>query len=161
MSSQSGDEVEDSYPSFFTWVLWVLAGLCWLAAVLFISPAGKGQKDRGQTITSGIMLGLIFFGVSFLTHGSRSSDKANDDLKAANEAVAVAQRNYDQADAEYRAITGATGPASRTTYSQCVGRGMAYFQEIGSWPKLSDGRDARGVAAERCNRTTGAFDGLS
>lgn len=153
--------MHDSYPSFFTWVLWVLVGLCALAVIVMILPSAKGQKDRGQTIVTFFMLGLIFYGVSFLTHGSRSSDKAKADLKAANEAVAVAQRNYDKADAEYRAVTGATGPASATTYAQCVSRGMAYFREIESWPKLSDGRDARGVAAERCNRTTGAFDGLS
>lgn len=154
----------DSYPSFFTWVLWIIAAQCAVSVVLIASPAGKGQKDRGQAITSGIMVGLICWGISFLTYGSRSYDKAKADLRVANQAVADAQREYYQADAEYRAATGATGatgPASATLYSECVGKGVAYFQEIGSWPKLSDGRDARSVAAERCNRTTGAFDGLS
>lgn len=153
--------MEDRYPTFFTWVLWVLAALCWLVAVYFISPAGKREADRWKTIQAGIVMGLLFFGGSFLTYGSRSSDKVKADLKAANEAVAVAQRNYYEADAEYRAATGATGPSSATTYAQCVSRGIAYFREIESWPKLSDGRDARGVATERCNRTTGAFDGLN
>lgn len=39
----------------------------------------------------------------------------------------------------------------------CTQRGVAYFQEIGSYPTLSDGRSASVVAAERCNRTTTAF----
>lgn len=39
----------------------------------------------------------------------------------------------------------------------CVARGVAYFSSIQSMPTLSDGRDARTVARERCNRTTTAF----
>ena len=39
----------------------------------------------------------------------------------------------------------------------CVSRGRAYFTEIGSFPTLSDGRDALAVARERCRRTTTAF----
>jgi hypothetical protein len=35
----------------------------------------------------------------------------------------------------------------------CVERGRAYFTEIGSFPKLSDGRDAMEVARECCERT--------
>lgn len=43
----------------------------------------------------------------------------------------------------------------------CVGRGVAYFKEMGSYPKLksapNSGRSAEDVARERCNRTTTAF----
>ncbi len=43
----------------------------------------------------------------------------------------------------------------------CVGRGVAYFKEIGSYPTLlsapNAGRAAEDVARERCNRTTTAF----
>lgn len=39
----------------------------------------------------------------------------------------------------------------------CVERGVTYYREIGSYPTLSDGRDARRVAEERCRRTTTAF----
>jgi hypothetical protein len=42
--------------------------------------------------------------------------------------------------------------------SSCVEQGVAYFKEIGSYPYLSTGRDARSVAVERCSRTSGAFD---
>lgn len=49
----------------------------------------------------------------------------------------------------------------QTTGPDCVAKGEAYFREIESWPTLSDGRDAGEVAAERCARTTGAFDGLN
>lgn len=39
----------------------------------------------------------------------------------------------------------------------CVRRGIAYFKEIGSWPTLSDGRNAEQVVRERCRRSTQAF----
>jgi len=39
----------------------------------------------------------------------------------------------------------------------CIGRGVAYFRETGSWPRLGDGRDAFSVAEERCARTPTAF----
>lgn len=50
---------------------------------------------------------------------------------------------------------------ARTAGPDCVAKGEAYFKEIESWPTLSNGSDAREVVAERCARTTGAFDGLS
>ena len=40
---------------------------------------------------------------------------------------------------------------------ECVGRGVGYFKEIGSWPTLSDGQDAFTVATRRCERTVAAF----
>ena len=43
----------------------------------------------------------------------------------------------------------------------CVKRGVKYFKEIGSYPKLmsapNKGRKAEDVARERCKRTTTAF----
>ncbi|MFT4924453.1 MAG: hypothetical protein ACI8WB_000531 [Phenylobacterium sp.] len=49
---------------------------------------------------------------------------------------------------------------SKTT-SDCVARGISYFKEIGSYPKLSaapnKGRYAKDVAEERCSRSTAAF----
>jgi hypothetical protein len=39
----------------------------------------------------------------------------------------------------------------------CVTRGEAYFREVGSYPTLSDGRDAVNLARERCERTLTAF----
>ena len=39
----------------------------------------------------------------------------------------------------------------------CQVRGIQYFTSINSYPRLSDGRDARKVALERCLRTTTAF----
>lgn len=47
--------------------------------------------------------------------------------------------------------------SAETTVAECVARGIAYFKEIGSYPTLSDGRDAATVAFERCSRTTTAF----
>jgi hypothetical protein len=44
---------------------------------------------------------------------------------------------------------------------ECVARGVAYFKEIGSYPRLesppNEGRTAEDVSRERCNRTTSAF----
>lgn len=52
----------------------------------------------------------------------------------------------------------------RTPVGLCTDKGVAYFKEIGSYPTLSTapntGRRAEDVARERCERTTGAFDGL-
>ena len=43
----------------------------------------------------------------------------------------------------------------------CIGRGVAYFKEIGSYPILKSapntGRSADDVARERCSRTVTAF----
>jgi hypothetical protein len=36
---------------------------------------------------------------------------------------------------------------------KCVERGVSYYKEIGSFPRLSDGRDATRVAKERCERS--------
>lgn len=44
-----------------------------------------------------------------------------------------------------------------TRYSSCEQRGIAYFKEIGSYPKLSDGRNAKDVVKARCRRTKTAF----
>ena len=44
-----------------------------------------------------------------------------------------------------------------STVAGCVADGVAYFKEIGSYPTLSDGRNAEEVASERCQRTLTAF----
>jgi hypothetical protein len=50
-------------------------------------------------------------------------------------------------------------PRSKSSgITNCVEKGVAYFKDIGSYPNLSTGRDARSVALERCSRTTKAFD---
>ncbi len=48
-------------------------------------------------------------------------------------------------------------PAGPSPVEACVERGMAYFSSLGSYPKLSDGRDAIEVARERCSRDLKAF----
>jgi hypothetical protein len=70
-------------------------------------------------------------------------------------------------DTPTASIPTSASPPNRaaTNYSDsvrtCVARGVAYFQEIGSYPTLSSapnaGRLAEDVAAERCSRTTTAF----
>ncbi|RYD86049.1 MAG: hypothetical protein EOP84_00310 [Verrucomicrobiaceae bacterium] len=45
----------------------------------------------------------------------------------------------------------------QSPHAACVKRGVEYFKEIGSYPRLSDGRDAAKVADERCGRTLTAF----
>lgn len=54
---------------------------------------------------------------------------------------------------------GKSGPDPQV--EACVGRGVSYFKEMGSYPTLKSapnaGRSAEEVARERCNRTTTAF----
>lgn len=51
-----------------------------------------------------------------------------------------------------------TGGDQASAYDHCVQNGVAYFEAIGSYPFLSDGRDAVDVATKRCRSNTGAFD---
>jgi hypothetical protein len=51
-------------------------------------------------------------------------------------------------------------PAASTApidVDRCITRGVEYFRSTGSYPTLSDGRNAFNVARERCQRTTTAF----
>lgn len=47
--------------------------------------------------------------------------------------------------------------ARLSSYATCVELGNAYYKEIGSWPLLSDGREASTTVREMCRRSTGAF----
>lgn len=40
---------------------------------------------------------------------------------------------------------------------ECINRGSRYYREIGSYPTLSDGRQADDVVRERCGRSSSAF----
>lgn len=59
-------------------------------------------------------------------------------------------------------------PDADTTTSFCYGATVEDREvrvDVGGTDRMaiqvSDGRDARGIAADRCSRTTGAFDGLN
>jgi hypothetical protein len=58
-------------------------------------------------------------------------------------------------------LAGCGGSVDQKDVDACVERGVKYFKEIGSYPTLqassNQGRLARDVAVERCNRTTTAF----
>ena len=45
-------------------------------------------------------------------------------------------------------------------YDKCVVNGVQYFKDIGSYPKLSDGKHAENVVRERCNRSSVAFGSI-
>jgi hypothetical protein len=49
------------------------------------------------------------------------------------------------------------GSTDTSVSGNCVDRGITYFREIGSYPTLSDGRNAESVVRERCGRTATAF----
>ena len=49
---------------------------------------------------------------------------------------------------------------SSSSSNNCVEKGIEYYKEIGSFPRLSDGREAANVVKERCGRSPVAFDGL-
>lgn len=42
-------------------------------------------------------------------------------------------------------------------FDECVSKGDAYYRDIGSYPTLSNGRDAHSVVVEKCFQTTTAF----
>ncbi|RFC81424.1 hypothetical protein C9E89_021965 [Acinetobacter sichuanensis] len=54
----------------------------------------------------------------------------------------------------------ATKEPKKSNYSQCVENGVQYFKDIGSYPKLSDGKHAENVVRERCNRSSVAFGSI-
>lgn len=54
-------------------------------------------------------------------------------------------------------VAGCDSGSANSGVANCTARGIAYFKEIESWPRLSNGRDATQVAVERCKRTTTAF----
>lgn len=45
----------------------------------------------------------------------------------------------------------------QTRVDDCVKRGVKYYMDTGSYPRLSDGRIPHDVATERCQRTSNAF----
>jgi hypothetical protein len=46
----------------------------------------------------------------------------------------------------------------RAEVNECAAKGVAYFKEIGAYPKLTTtGEDAEKVAVERCQRSRLAF----
>lgn len=51
----------------------------------------------------------------------------------------------------------ATRQAGTSGTDACVSKGESYFRSVGSWPTLSDGRNAASVARERCERSPMAF----
>ena len=55
------------------------------------------------------------------------------------------------------AACSSSGADDQAALDRCVSNGVAYFKEIGSYPTLSDGREAEDVAIDRCSRTTTAF----
>ena len=46
---------------------------------------------------------------------------------------------------------------SASKHEKCVQKGVQYFEEVDAYPYLSDGRDAKKVAEERCHRSRIAF----
>ena len=50
------------------------------------------------------------------------------------------------------------GQPPQTDLKTCLARGQVYYIEIGSYPKLSDGRSAKAVIAEKCGRSLMAFN---
>lgn len=52
---------------------------------------------------------------------------------------------------------GTFGCREEDPVDDCTQRGVAYFKEIGSYPRLSTGEYAETEAFQRCSRTTTAF----
>ncbi|BBK30279.1 hypothetical protein EDC65_2275 [Stella humosa] len=47
--------------------------------------------------------------------------------------------------------------AAMDARAECVGRGVAYYRAIGSYPRLSGGADAASTAYDLCQRSPLAF----
>lgn len=75
--------------------------------------------------------------------------------------MAIVAMPFTGSDAERTKTTRQTPSPSVTPTSspevKCRERGISYFASLGSYPKLSDGRNAFDVAKERCARTDKAF----
>ncbi|WP_155846530.1 hypothetical protein [Aquaspirillum serpens] len=52
---------------------------------------------------------------------------------------------------------GKTDEEAMQEMQQCIKRGMQYYQDIGSFPRLSDGRITADVVRDRCSRSQLAF----
>lgn len=50
-----------------------------------------------------------------------------------------------------------TSAYSKSETELCIEKGIRYYQDIGSYPTLSNGQKAEEAAREKCSRTTGAF----
>src|SRR5262245_15362115 len=78
--------------------------------------------------------------------------------------LACAKSNGNSAGRQNQATGAVERPRATSAVQTCTQKGVAYFKGIGSYPTLSAppnaGRMAEDVARERCQRTTGAFDGL-
>ncbi|WP_286383410.1 MULTISPECIES: hypothetical protein [unclassified Acinetobacter] len=53
-----------------------------------------------------------------------------------------------------------TKEPKKSNYGKCVENGVQYFKDIGSYPRLSDGKHAENVVRERCNRSSVAFGSI-
>lgn len=140
-------------------VVFGIIGVTWLA--IFVRQASK-TSWAGHLVcgTAAIFFGLIWW------NGGR-------DERERDAAIAWAKSADGMARLEGLDVGSPTGAPERspppprsdegppvihlTNEDACTYRGMAYFREIGSWPTLSDGRDAAREARERCQRTTNAF----
>lgn len=111
---------------------------------------GKAWLRRIAFGTGAIVLICVAFVVGSMTASS---------LEGAPALVPTPPRSEATPEAREVGTVSETGPrASTLSFRECVERGDAYFQEIGSWPVLtSTGEDAHSAAIERCGRTTTAF----
>lgn len=118
----------DSYPSFFSYVFWVIAALCLFGVAGSMTPAAADQPKRGETIFGGLILVGVFVGLGFVAQGSRSEDA----LRKANHAVAVAQANLDAANRDYIAATSGDGVAASSSQSMTFDACTKRVQEMGT-----------------------------
>lgn len=129
---------------------WIIAfgvvALVWWLAI------GKGGDRRGNWVVH-MACGLIaaFIGAMWWTGGA--ADRERQDLLR----WADSPEGRAAMEASSREAAAPQGGGDGLAVEACVDRGVSYFIEIDAWPALSDGRDARAVARERCRRTVTAF----
>jgi hypothetical protein len=132
--------------------LWLIASVAMLppANDLFSRHAGFSIETLPKTIIVISIVGLAQLAGPKIN--SRVETSKGEDLASKEPYVG----NYKLAANEYVGEDGLIyqKPAGwgEEELSPCQKKYIEYFKEIGSWPKLSDGRNAADVAKERCAR---------
>jgi hypothetical protein len=71
--------------------------------------------------------------------------------------VAIVAPRAEKHTAEAVAAAPVRAEAVRASLDACINKGIGYYQQVGSYPRLTDGRNAVDVARERCQTQANPF----
>lgn len=133
--------MQDSYPSFFTWVFWILSGGLVMFALVTVTPVGRQLENRVAAFFVFLFFALMAWAVGIMVQGSRSQDNLRDNLRESNRRVLEAQIALEDAEREYNASMaeragGSASGASSTTqdmdFDHCLRRIREMSQAYGA-----------------------------